>query len=312
MIQRTTARLALFIAAGVALAGCATGLSDTQKIAARNASVKYYDDNSFALRSNSFFVWSALASPSSTAIAISVDYLAYNIKDVQTISVAQRKGAKYETFDVTLNLKDGTSVTGDRTDMRWWLCEKSKGCTYAKDATSHSQPQAFNGLVRYISKKNLAKLPPEVKPSRLYDYSGLDFFRMDGSKSTVTVLSSDEATQLHTSLARLNDSWNAGEAARTAAAAESSKRYKASEEQRLKDIRNVRIGTVDLCTTSFAFPGPIQKDTSISCQQSGAKMVYELLNGGWVIASSVAVPLDSPVGAALNSSSHNITFQKVR
>lgn len=311
MILGPAARVALLVAVGITLAGCATGgLSPQKKAEARNASVKYYDDNSFALRSDSFFVWSTLASPSSTAIAISVDYLAYNIKDVQTISVARRKGAKYETFDVTLALKDGTSVTGDRSDMTWWLCEKGKGCNYAKSATGYVQPAAYDGLVRYISKKNLVKLPPEEQPSRLYNYSGLDFFRMDGAP--VAVLSNDETMQLRAALDRLNESWAAGASARAAASAEATKRYKASEAQRLKNIKDARIGTVDMCTTSFAFPGPVKRDTSIRCQQSGATLIYELLDGGWIITGSVPVPLDSPVGAALNSASHNITFQKAR
>lgn len=289
-------------ALGIAMAGCAAPPTLKQQRAARDAKVQYYDDNSFAIRSQNYTAWAFLDNPRDTAIAFLIGESIANVKDISSITTS--KAPTYFN-KATVNLKNGESFSGEFADAWWMFCKRGVGCTESLSADSPQVSAAHEfRRIGYISHKDLEN-SENAEPKKIFKSDGLTFSERDKNNLRAVPLSSEETQQFREKLRAIErqwkQQWDAGAPARAAKAKADSDAYKAAEQRRLSTLKSARVGTLLLCTVTNLNKGSIDRESSTACGGLNAKSVGELLSNGWVISAAV----HADVGAI------NATFQKM-
>ena len=259
-----------------------------------DASMRFHEDNSFVLSYGDYRAWSTLKTPSNTALAVSFDKVAYNIKDIRSIEIWESKQGRYSYDKLTIALNDGSSVEGYKSDMRLWLCERGKGCTSSVEGSKTS---------KYVSMATLG-WQPNTDPATHYQDNGLSLIsRMSRTErsSKLTVRADDDGIrQFRESLAKKEKVWADGAPARQAAAAAASRQSAEQHARAEAAFKSARFGTMTLCSANHVPFGMVDDNTTLTCPGFGSRSVGEMLSNGWTIVSMVANGGTNP----------NITFQK--
>ncbi|GEM_PF-5753154 len=332
-------RVAAIALLWTALAGCTiqVGGGNAKRIPtaaelkpARSASVKYYADNSFAFQTDKTVVWSAVAQPQTTAIALGIRKEAYNLVDVQAIRTASVQRGNISVDEVTVTLRNGTTLTENLDAVAWLVCERAKGCFVTEPMRNPITPRQRDFIVASysISKAELAQPFAGRSPSTRYEYSGLDFGTAAANQYfTAIALSAEEAREHHARIAAWKRAWQEGAPAREAAdaarrsaeqraaearwRAEDEKR-KAQQAKRVKELQSVRVGTMTLCTTE-ELTDEIKNATQLSCPGFGDSYVQQMLDVGWTITAIVPASQSQSLGVfSVVRTRYNITFQKAK
>lgn len=284
--------IALLTTVAVALAlvttGCAIVPSAAETAAAVqagvNASVKFYEDNSFVVSDKETAFFSTLSND--MAIAMSVKTVAYNVRDIKTFSSRSEGSGKYQFDLITVNLKDGRTVSANVRDVDWWYCERGKGCSL-----KHPNER----LVQYLYYNSLNGASPLQ-----YYPNGLSQMRHLRLKPNVTVLTPEEMGQFYASVQRSKDRWAAGAPARAAATAAASAAARAKEERRTTALKTMKLGTTTMCSASYSARGYLDDSSSLECPGFGHSSIGEMLGFGWTIINT----------APGSNGGTNLTFRK--